>query len=393
MSVSIYSVGDDQVVYVQRTQMNMKTKFHLHSYVNAQGESQIIMGVSGNGKRKRIPLGIYVKKSEWDIKNQQVKSNTTNSVQLNLIIDKHRAKIADIRMHYLLVGQPLSFEKLIEEYENKTPKFDFISFMRQQLEKMPMKESSYKKHLQQIQKFQDFKPVVSFSDINLELINDFKGYLHTERKNNKNTIISNIKIIKKFLCRAKKYGIPLNIDTDDIVIGTMSSNRNYLLEDEINKIKDYYFSQFIRNTHKLPLGYFLFSCYTGLRISDVKQLSRQSLEGKTFSFTAEKTGKPQTLILNNSARKIVQENEELFERWISEQKINKFLKEIATLCGIRKNISFHVARHTFATNFLRKGGKVEELQILLAHSKIETTMIYVHMFRAEQIDSIYLLDD
>lgn len=393
MSLFIYPVGNSEVVHVRKNQMNMKTRFHLHSYINSLKESQIIMGISGNGERKRIPLGLYISRKDWDSKNQLVKKSNSNSVQLNLILDKNRAKIAEIRIHYQLLGQFLSLDKLIEEYKNKTPSYDFISFMRHELEKMPMKESSYKKHIAQINKLQSFKERIAFSDINMSLINDFKSYLAKELKNNRNTIISNLKVVKKFLRKAVKYGIPIGLDVDEIVIGSMRGNRTYLSEDELHKLRDYYNSSFIREAHKLPLGYFLFACYTGLRLSDVRKLERTDFAGKTFSFISEKTEKQQSLILNNSARQVINTNELLFDKWITDQKINSFLKEIASFCGIRKKISFHVGRHTFATNFLRKGGKVEELQVLLAHSKITTTMVYVHMIRSEQMDSIYLLDN
>jgi len=68
------------------------------------------------------------------------------------------------------------------------------------------------------------------------------------------------------------------------------------------------------------------------------------------------------------------------------------LKILAVRAGIEKNISFHVARHTFATNFLRSGGKVENLQKLLNHQSISTTMEYVHIIAEEANKEIYLLD-
>ncbi|MFK8288445.1 tyrosine-type recombinase/integrase [Capnocytophaga canimorsus] len=77
---------------------------------------------------------------------------------------------------------------------------------------------------------------------------------------------------------------------------------------------------------------------------------------------------------------------------MSDQKMNDYIREAVNFVGIRKRVSFHTARHTFATNFLRKGGKVEDLQKLLDHSDISTTMIYVHIIETEQINT-YILDD
>ena len=64
-----------------------------------------------------------------------------------------------------------------------------------------------------------------------------------------------------------------------------------------------------------------------------------------------------------------------------------------TLLKIHKNVTFHVARHTFATSFLRAGGKVEKLQRLLGHTDIKQTMIYAHIVQADANSEILLLDD
>ena len=84
-----------------------------------------------------------------------------------------------------------------------------------------------------------------------------------------------------------------------------------------------------------------------------------------------------TQVINNTCRKILDYDDKIFVEKITAKTINETIKKIASFLGIKKSISAHVARHTFATNYLRMGGKVENLQILLGHSKIETTMIYV----------------
>lgn len=79
-------------------------------------------------------------------------------------------------------------------------------------------------------------------------------------------------------------------------------------------------------------------------------------------------------------------------RVYSNQKANVRLKEIAEVCNIHKNLSTHVARHTFATQFLERGGKLEVLKELLGHSKIDTTMIYVHVTIEQKRNQIQLMN-
>src|SRR5690606_23637544 len=100
----------------------------------------------------------------------------------------------------------------------------------------------------------------------------------------------------------------------------------------------------------------------------------------------------QNISLNQKAKDIINHEPFLFERKFEDQFINRELKKIATYLGIKKRITFHVARHTFATAFLRAGGKVENLQKLLGHSSLSQTMIYVHLVSLEANKDIHLMD-
>lgn len=95
---------------------------------------------------------------------------------------------------------------------------------------------------------------------------------------------------------------------------------------------------------------------------------------------------------NETCKKILTHDPELFINKVTAKTINETIKEIAVFLGIKKHVTCHIARHTFATNYLRRGGKVEDLQILLAHSDIKTTMVYVHIVESETIKSMKLLD-
>jgi len=116
-------------------------------------------------------------------------------------------------------------------------------------------------------------------------------------------------------------------------------------------------------------------------------------------FLSQKPNKLQRIPLNKSAQLFISDKilfkgiygeEVLFAGNYSDEFINRELKDICKIAGINKSVSFHVSRHTFATNFLISGGKIEVLQKLLGHSKIETTMIYVHI--AESITDVQILN-
>jgi site-specific recombinase XerD len=111
------------------------------------------------------------------------------------------------------------------------------------------------------------------------------------------------------------------------------------------------------------------------------------------AFTSVKTKRDQIISLNKTAVDILNRCPKLFIDHIHRNSINRSVQDIAIKLEINKPISFHVGRHTFATSFLRAGGKVEQLQPLLGHSKINTTMIYVHILQAEANKQIFLLDE
>jgi site-specific recombinase XerD len=169
---------------------------------------------------------------------------------------------------------------------------------------------------------------------------------------------------------------------------TFKGNRTFLDAQELNRLMEYYNSSYIPAIYKNMLGRFLFSCFTGLRFSDVYKLTKENFVADTVVFSAEKTGKFQRIQLNKTAASFI--NDDFFKINSTNEYTNRTLKEIAKICGITKKITYHVSRHTFATNFLICGGRVEHLQKLLAHSKIEETMIYVHI--VEQITDTQILN-
>ena len=134
----------------------------------------------------------------------------------------------------------------------------------------------------------------------------------------------------------------------------------------------------------------IFSCYTGLAYIDVMRLTpdniRIGMDGEKWLFTQrQKTLNPVRVPILDKAQEIIDKyknhprskvNGTLFPN-ISNQKLNSYLKEIADLCGITKNLTFHLARHTFATTVtLTNGVPIESVSKMLGHSDLRTTQIY-----------------
>lgn len=362
-------------------------------YVRSDGTCALYIQVFLNGK-KMFPLNIAVATTDFDEKKQRVKNSHSYSKDFNLLIEKKLADINTIEVNYRLSSKILTLQLLTEELENPTGRIDFIKFWSDEMERQKdiLKPGTYRQQMTMLNKVKEFKNPLFFYEITADFIQDLKTHCKKKLKNNDNTIGSLIKSFKKYLHIANKKGIATPISFDDIKNKSFKGNRTFLTSLELKKIYSYWNSEFINETHKNILSRFLFSCFTGLRFSDMISLTSDNFVENIIVFTAEKTGKFQRIPMNKTAQKFVCSKNIFFGSYTGEY-INRELKTIATFLGIRKNISYHVSRHTFATNFLICGGRVEHLQKILGHSKIEDTMIYIHIVEQITNEQINNMDE
>jgi hypothetical protein len=164
-------------------------------------------------------------------------------------------------------------------------------------------------------------------------------------------------------------------------------DRGYLTDQEMQTIMD---KEFVSKRLEQVRDIFIFSCFTGLAYVDVKHLTtdniRMSFDGKLWIMThRQKTDTPVNVPLLNIPLSILKKYEGKHPNGqllpvLSNQKLNSYLKEIADLCGIKKTITFHLARHTFATTTtLSKGVPIETVSKMLGHTNIQTTQIYARI--------------
>ncbi|MDO5858421.1 site-specific integrase [Myroides odoratimimus] len=382
----------DTVFDTKNIFVTINATFYIRKDKNDTGLVPIYLSLTSRGERERINLKISIDESKWDSKKQRLRVTSLEDKDVNLVLDNIQAKITGINTVYRLSNKGLTTQIMKEELLNELPRVNFCAFFDRCLEedKAEMKHGSYKRYKSVLKKMRDYRQEIYFNEIDLRWFKLYRKHL-VELGNKTTTINANIQAIKKYLRQAERYGIKLSFNISDIEVGSTAGNRTSLNIDEVKAMIKYYRSEFIQPHHKLSLGYFLFSCFTGLRLSDVMGLTRREVINE-IEFTSVKTGKDQIIQINSTATSIVKENEHLFVKYPVEQVLNRQLKDIARSLGINKHLCFHVSRHTFATNFLRVGGNVIKLQKLLGHSKLDTTMKYVHILNSEANEEIFLLD-
>jgi site-specific recombinase XerD len=382
----------DTLVATNKIYVSMKENFTFREYTKS-GKTPLVLTITGNSQRERIALGLEINTQQWDKSKQRMLPTSNENQDINLILDNIKSKLTTIKTSYRLADRILTPEMLKKEYLSGMPRIRFTAFYKMMLEeeKCLMEIGSYNRYNSVLKKLIKYNDDMTFMDMDYNWFDKFKKYLRG--LGNENTTVSgNIAAVKKFLTLAQKSGIKLKVNLDEIKVGSTKGNRTSLTSHELKRCAGYYFSDYIDPSYRLILGYFLFSCMTGLRISDVQRLTRKNFMDDYVSFIAKKSKKDQSIALNMNARKIIEFEPLLFEKKFADQHINDELKKIMKILKIQKNVTFHVARHTFATSFLRAGGNVEKLQLLLGHSDIKQTMIYAHIVQSDANSEIFLLD-
>ena len=251
---------------------------------------------------------------------------------------------------------------------------------------------------------------VYLASLNYKFIADFEHFLRKhqpldhQKPMENNTVMKHIERLRKMIKMAIRYEW---LEKDPFVAFQqkfLHVERGFLTEEELKRIEEKTFSisrlQYVKDL-------FVFSCYTGLSYIDVMHLTPEHIQIGVdkelwLITTREKTDNAVKVPIlpivmeiisryQNEPKALVQHR--LFPN-ISNQKLNSYLKEIADICGITRNMTFHLARHTFATTVtLTNGVPIESVSKMLGHSKISTTQIYAKVIERKVGDDMNRLKE
>ena len=362
--------------------MNTSIKIVLKSdYVKKDGTINVRLRLTIDRRVKYYPLNIYVLPRNFA--NGKILRGDPEFSNKNLLIDKFRIKANKIIFDFRLNDTPISFETFERDFSNKKygskSFFDFVDSLRSSLAGK-LSPGTLKGYLDLSNKLKSFRPELRFNDIDMKFINQYELYLIKERKNNKNTVTKSMKFIKSILNKAVMEGIIKENIFDKITLGRTDGHREFLTIDELNLLNKLYYKNELKPNKNNVLRYFLFSCYTGLRYSDIKNFRFRNIkDNKYISIKMLKTKEYVIIPLNEKAKQLLPgkgfDPQPVF-KVLSDQPTNRYLKEIMVVAGIRKHISFHCARHTFATISKSFGLEYDVISKILGHTDIKTTKVY-----------------
>jgi site-specific recombinase XerD len=386
-----------------------KSSFGLLFYINRSktklnGQCPVMLRVTINGKNVALRIKRYVLPENWDPLRSIGIGKSAEIQSLNLYIDAIRARaynkytellslyddVTPAMLRDAILGINTSRAKfLIEEWEKFCADLkmmigkgsSYANFQKYNTCKNFMKD-----FLQKEYQTQD----VSLKSIDRHLITQFELYLRTVRSCNHNTATKYLQKFRKIvLIGFKNEWIKIN-PFDGIKLNFTEVDRPYLTEQELTAIMERKFAlPRLENVRDL----FVFSCFTGLSYIDVQKLTKGEMEQTPDGRYWIKTRRQKTnvkahipllpiaisIINKYTDFKLLSINDRVIPI-ISNQKMNAYLKEVADLCGIEKHLSFHVARHTFATTVtMMNGVPIETVSRMLGHKNIKSTQHYARI--------------
>jgi site-specific recombinase XerD len=400
----------------------MKAKTTLHFYAkstkaNATGLFPIYVRLTVEGKRFEYSTKKFIEPSKWSNELSRMKGNSEEARSINSLLDFTKNQINEIQFELLKDNITLNIEEfknrllgtkerermlipIFKEHNSKIKELLGIEYAPGTLER-------YETSLKHTSNFLLWK--YNLTDINIDkidhaFITDYEFYLRTVRKCANNTAVKYIKNFNKIikLCLANDW-----LDKNPFAnykSKVKEVERVYLSESEIQNIinKDF-------KTERLSLvrDIFLFSCFTGLAYIDVKNLTKShisiGIDGDKWIFThrqkTETASKipvlPVTqMIIDKYADHPQSVNEDKLLPILSNQKMNVYLKEIAAVCEIEKELTFHIARHTFATTVtLTNGVPIESVSKMLGHKNLRTTQHYAKVLDKKVSEDMKILRD
>lgn len=368
----------------------------LNSKQTAKGTSTIYCRIVMDNLRKQFSTGIDIPSNEWDKLKQKAKGKSIENKTINLHIDQIKNKLTEAETR-LMIEKPdnYSIEDIYlifkGEYEENTP--TLLKLFKERLDKMEkLVGSEYT-----IRTFRKFKEVfkhvkdflrdsykisdISFKKLDFKFIQNFQEYLLIQKKHKPITINKIIQRVNQIVLLGVKYKYIQEHPFKGYKPLKEAKQLVFLTEEEVKTLENF---QFIQERLERVRDYYLFSVYTGLAYNEAFGLKEEHIikgfDGQLWiKMIRQKTQREINIPLLPQALKIIQkyhiaEDQEYILPTISNQKMNSYLKEVAEIVGIKKNLTHHTARKTFASTILLYNNvPIEIVSKLLGHGNISVT--------------------
>jgi len=358
-------------------------------------------------------------KSSWNVKAGRAEGKTDYAKSINTYLDTLQQKVFEgkrrlievdeevtpAKVKHLMLGGKANKEKymLMEQFKIHNEQMQALIGRDYAESTLDRYETSYRHTLQFLQdkyKVSD----IDIEKLNYDFITNYEFWLKTVRKCDHNTTMKYLANFKKIVIRCVKSGKLARDPFVGFVMSKKEVEREVLNDDQLRRIAQENFSA---ERMAIVRDIFLFCCFTGLAYADIKKLKQTEIikgndGGLWIIAKRQKTNVTSRIPLLPAALEIIERYKNhpqctlkgMVLPVLSNQKLNTYLKEIADKCGIHFNLTFHIARHTFATTVtLSNGIPIETVSKMLGHRNLKTTQHYAKILDKKISDDMKKLKD
>lgn len=392
--------------------------FYLRKYkATNDGKTPIYARITVNGHRTDVSVKRSIDPANWNANKGMAKGSKEEVVKLNNYLEQYRSGIVESYQKLLLQKKLITAELVKDKFTGEDQaEFTLCKLMTyHNTEQAQVLEPGTLKNYFTTQKYlkefiqERFNTTDKYlSELTYKFITDFEYFLRNRKPEKGQKKLENNGLMKHLerFCKMVNLAVRLEwLDRNPFQAYQLKFDRverEYLTKDELARIENKHFNMVRLQVVK---DLFVFSCYTGLAYIDVYNLTPANLieksKGNLWIMTnRQKTNEPVRVPLLPKALAIIEKYkghpQALAEGKVlptlSNQKLNSYLKEIADMCDITKPLTFHIARHTFATTVtLTNGVPIETVSKLLGHTKLTTTQIYAKVIESKINDDMNML--
>ncbi len=383
----------------------------------ANGTAPIYIRLTIDGERLEFTTKRYVIPSKWNPAAQKMSGTHEEARSFNVYLKTLEQQIYDAHRQLIESKIPVTVHVLKDKVFGKEVKPEIKTLLpifkehNRRLSVLVGKDYSVgtlvcftttSKHLTDFIKWHYHISDLEISKIDHEFITTLEFFLRSEKACSNNTTLKYIKNFKKIIRICLSNGW-LEKDPFRAYRGKLNEVvPAFLTKSELHSVAQ---KEFVSERIIQVRDIFLFSCYTGLAYADVKKLKRIEIvtgfDGQQWVSTSrQKTDTASRIPLLPAAIEIINryanhpqcQNEGRLLPVLSNQKMNAYLKEIADTCGVNKQLTYHTARHTFATTVtLANGVPIETVSKMLGHKNIKTTQHYARILDSKVSEDMEVL--
>ncbi|WP_327018577.1 site-specific integrase [Croceibacter atlanticus] len=376
------------------------------------GIAPLYVRITVNKKRIYLSLKRKVEVTKWDQSQSKLKGYSAEVRQLNDYINQTNRKLLEVHKQLIDEQKIISASAIKARYLGVDDIFkklsDLLDYHKVHM-KTVLKAGTLKNYTttdKYVRKFLKVKMNVEdiyLKQINYRFITDFEYFLRTYKSKShrptpsNNGVMKHLERLKKLMNLAQKLEWVQKDPFAKFSLKFDRVERDYLSEEELTSLINLESDRITLNQTR---DVFIFACYTGLSWIDVKNLNQEHIvkgidSGNWIYTSREKTDTPVKIPILPVAQNLINlysekmKGTDLILPVYSNQKTNKYLKVIAAKLKIKKRLTFHVARHTFATTVtLSNGVPIETVSKLLGHTKLSTTQIYARVIERKVSDDM-----